>query len=324
MNQEPFGVRAGVSRHESRSGLNQAEVPFSVRELSHDRENRMAARTNLIFNVLLMVAKLMVGIVGHSEALIADGLHSGADVFSSVAVIVGLTVAGKPPDAGHHYGHAKAEAISQKVVSVCLLLAGLEVANSAIAGLRRPGPAPSWWTLWVALAAMVPKAVMAVQQQRVSRRTGSHGVLAGAVDNAMDALSSFIASLGILASHVGLPAGDSAAALVVALLVMWGGVEVFRTAALDLMDPAADAATEAKIRALVTHTPGVQGISSLRTRLAGALVFVDLEIEVDRHLSLLEAHAIAHRVEDALAREERVTGVTVHVNPSREDPARKP
>ncbi|MCY0877781.1 MAG: cation diffusion facilitator family transporter [Firmicutes bacterium] len=288
-------------------------------EPSYDRENRAAARTNLVFNVLLMVAKLIVGIVGRSEALIADGLHSGADVFSSVAVIVGLAVAGKPPDAGHHYGHAKAEAISQKVVSVCLLLAGLEVANAAIGGLRRPGPPPSWLTLWVALAAMVPKAVMAVNQYRVSRRTRSHAVLAGAVDNAMDALSSLVASLGILASRLGIQAGDSVAALMVALLVMWGGVEVFRTAASDLMDPAADAETEAKIRALVSGTPGVLAISSLRTRLAGPKVFVDLEIEVNRHLSLLEAHAIAHRVEDVLTQEDRVTGVTVHVNPCAED-----
>lgn len=284
-----------------------------------DRENRDAARHNLIFNFVLMVVKLAVGIVGHSEALIADGLHSGADVFSSVAVVIGLRIAGRPPDAGHHYGHAKAEAISQKVVSVLLLLAGLEVANAAIAGFRhRPVP-PSWLALVVAVAAMVPKAIMAVSQRRLARRTGSHAILASAVDNQMDAASSLVAALGVLASRLGFAAGDSVAALVVAALVMWAGIEVFRTAAIDLMDPAADPETEHAIQQVASAVPGVLAVSSLRTRIHGAGIFVDLEIDVARDLMLLEAHQIAHQVEDAVQAAERVQGVTVHVNPARED-----
>ncbi|NMP22509.1 cation diffusion facilitator family transporter [Sulfobacillus harzensis] len=283
------------------------------------QETGRAARNNLAFNVLLMVLKLVVGIWARSEALIADGLHSGADVFSSVAVMVGLAIAGRPPDSGHHYGHAKAEAISQKVVAVLLLLAGLEVANSAIAGIEHPGPAPDWIALAVALVAMVPKGVMAVTQRRLAKRTGSHAILAAATDNVTDAISSLVASLGILASRLGYASGDSVAALVVAALVMWAGVDVFRTAAVDLMDPAADPETTQALRERAQAVAGVLSLSSMRTRLNGARIFVDLEIEVDRHLSLLAAHDIAHQVEDALKAEPRVEGVTVHVNPAGED-----
>lgn len=282
-------------------------------------ERDRAARGNLAFNLLLMVMKLTVGIVGHSEALIADGLHSGADVFSSLAVIFGLVVAGRPPDSGHQYGHAKAEAISQKVVSVLLLLAGLEVANSAIAGIGHPGPPPSWTTLAVALVAMVPKAFMAISQRRLARRTGSHGILAAATDNQVDALASLVAALGILGSRLGYPVGDSIAALVVAALVMWAGVDVFRTAAVDLMDPAADPETSEHLLQLAEEVAGVVTVASMRTRLNGARIFVDLEIDVDRYLSLLEAHTIAHAVERALYSDARVEGVTVHVNPAGED-----
>ncbi len=265
-----------------------------------------------------MVVKLAVGILGRSDALVADGLHSGADVLSSLAVMVGLAISGRPPDSGHHYGHAKAEAISQKVVAVVLLLAGLEVANAAIAGLGTRPPAPSWLAFGVALGAMAPKAVMAVQQRRLAKRTGSHGILAAAVDNQTDALSSLVAALGILASRLGFVSGDSIAALVVAALVMWAGVDVFRTAALDLMDPAADAQSQELIRQQVLATEGVLGLSSLRTRVNGAGIFVDLEIEVSRDLSLLKAHEIAHQVEDTLHGVPQVRGVTVHVNPARE------
>ncbi len=283
------------------------------------RQNQEAARSNVIFNLVLMVAKLVVGIVGQSQALIADGLHSGADVLSSIAVVIGLAVAGRPPDSGHHYGHAKAEAISQKVVAVFLLLAGLEVANSAIQGLTHPGARPSWLTFWVAVAAMVPKVFMAASQRRLAKRTGSHGILASAVDNQMDAVSSFVAALGIAATHVGFRSGDSLAALIVAVLVMWAGVEVFRTAASDLMDPAADAETEAGIRRIAAGCSGVRRIAALRTRMSGTEVRVDLEIEVDRQLSLVAAHEIAHAVEDAVMDLDRVRGVTVHVNPAQED-----
>lgn len=282
-------------------------------------ENRRAARNNLVFNVVLMVVKLAVGIVGRSDALIADGLHSGADVLSSIAVVVGLVISGRPPDAGHHYGHAKAEAISQKVVAVMLLLAGLEVANSAIGGLSAPKTHPSWLALGVAIAAMLPKAWMAVSQRRLAKRTGSHGVLAAAVDNQMDALSSFVAGAGILATRLGFQIGDSVAALAVAALVMWAGVDVFRTAALDLMDPAADAETEDRIRSVASDVPGVRGITLLRTRLTGAAVLADLEIEVGRQLSLVAAHDIAHQVEEAVIQIPRMKGVTVHVNPAQED-----
>ncbi|PSR24192.1 MAG: cation transporter [Sulfobacillus acidophilus] len=284
-----------------------------------DRRNHQAATHNLLFNLLLTVVKLVAGVMGRSEALIADGVHSGADVLSSIAVVIGLAGAGRPPDAGHHYGHAKAEAISQNVVAVLLLLAGMEVANTAISGIARASSKPSWLALAVALAAMLPKAFMAISQRRLARRTGSHAVLAASVDNRVDAASSLIAASGILASRMGFVSGDSIAALVVALLVMWGGVEVFRTAANDLMDPAADNATEASIHSVAAAVQGVRSVSSLRTRVNGAGVLVDLEVEVDRDLSLVAAHDIAHAVEDAVTQLERVRGATVHVNPARED-----
>lgn len=280
--------------------------------------NRRTARYNLGFNVLLTVVKVAAGVLGRSSALIADGVHSGADVLASLAVVIGLAGAGRPPDAGHHYGHEKAEAISQNVVAIFLLLAGLELANSAIAGLKGRVTLPAWWTLVIAMVVMVPKAVIAVSQRRVARRTGSHGILASAVDNQMDAVASLVAGAGIAASRLGFPQGDNVAALLVAGLVIWAGIEVFRTASNDLMDPAADAVTETAICRQALAVNGVLRVTSLRTRVHGSGVLADLEVEVDRHLSLVQAHDIAHAVESQVTKLERVKGTTVHVNPSQE------
>lgn len=284
-----------------------------------DRRNRRAATQNVLFNLLLTIVKITAGVVGQSTALIADGVHSGADVLSSIAVVIGLVGAGRPPDAGHHYGHAKAEAISQNVVAVFLLLAGMELANSAVNGLYRAAQLPTLLTLVVALAAMVPKAVMAVTQRRLAKRTRSHAILAAAVDNQTDAVSSLAAAIGILATRLGWPQADNLAALLVALLVMWAGIEVFRTASRDLMDPAADRDTDQEIRTVAGGVSGVLAVPALRTRVHGSGVFADMEIEVDRSLSLVEAHDIAHAVEDAVTELDRVMGATVHVNPASGD-----
>ncbi|AEJ41527.1 cation efflux family protein [Sulfobacillus acidophilus TPY] len=286
---------------------------------SHEEANRGSSWINLISNLGLMGFKLIVGIVGHSEALIADGIHSGADVLSSVAVVIGLWVAGRPPDEGHNYGHAKAEAISQKVVAVLLLLAGLEVANSALQALHAPHAVPDRLTLGVALLAMVIKGVMAWSQTRLARVTGSHAILASAVDNRVDAVSSLIAAAGIAATRGGWRPGDAVSALLVAAMIIWGGVSVFTTAAQDLMDPAADAETVEHIRSAILGVPGVQAISLLRTRVSGTMVLVDVEIDVARDLSLVAAHDIAHRVHDVVLGVPRVSAATVHVNPAEDE-----
>lgn len=264
-----------------------------------------------------MVAKLGVGIVGHSEALVADGLHSGADVLASIAVVMGLRVAGRPPDSDHQYGHGKAEAIAQKVVAVFLLLAGLEVVNMTLESWSH-AVRPSILALIVAAAAVIPKALMAWAQSKLARVSGSHAILAEMRDNETDALASLVAALGILIARWGPRSADSVAALGVAGLLFWAGGDVFRTAAHDLMDEAADAAIETDIRARVLGTLGVLNIATLRTRMNGSQTFVDLEIVVARDLSLVEAHTLAHGVERTVMEMTSVQGVTVHVNPAEE------
>lgn len=279
--------------------------------------NRQSALRSLFGNLGLMVVKIAVGVVGHSSALVADGIHSGADFLSSLALVLGLSVAGRPPDEGHNYGHAKAEAVSQKVVAVLLLLTGFEVGNSAWTSLFHPSRTlPSWATLAVSVGALGFKWVLYVNQRGVAKITGSHGIQAAATDNLVDAVSSAIAALGILATRSGVLIGDPVAALMVAMMVIWAGVQIFSVAARDLMDPAAAPEVLKEIRHSALSIAAVLGISSLRTRVTGQAVYVDLEIEVDQSLTLIDAHRIAHRVQEAVHAVPRVVGATVHVNPS--------
>lgn len=276
-----------------------------------------SARLGTALNGLLAVTKVGIGIVGHSQALIADGVHSAADVAASVAVVIGLRVARQPADPLHNYGHAKAEAVAQKVVAVLLLLAGFEVGSGAVHSLFRPEVVrPTTLTLVVAAAVMAVKEWMYRIQRSTAVKTGSHALMAQARDNRVDVLSSGLATAGIVGALLGWAPSDALGALAVALLVIWLGVSLFSQAAGDLMDRAAPPELAEGIVRAGRAVDGVLGLSGLRTRMVGTLVLVDLEILVDRNLPLVEAHQIAHRVRDQVMASGPVQDVTVHVSPA--------
>lgn len=293
---------------------------------SESKISERSAWWGVVGNFFLMVIKIVIGILGNSQALIADGVHSGADLASSVAVVVGLRISRLPPDAEHNYGHAKAEAVSQKVVAVLLILAGFELGTNAVQAFFRPvGTMPSLMTLGVAAGVMLLKEWMYHSQRNVAKRTGSHALMASARDNRVDVISSAIAFLAIAGARVGIAHFDSAGALAVAILVFWLGVQLFSQAANDLMDRSANPELVQVIRRLAQNADaGVLTISDVRTRVSGTQVLVDIKIVVDRNLSLLAAHEMAHRVKNSIMTIPHIQDVMVHVNPADADDVSMP
>lgn len=286
-------------------------------------ENTRSAVWGVFGNFVLTAVKIFAGVMGHSMALVADGIHSGADLISSLAVLIGLRISERPPDEEHNYGHAKAEAVAQKVVALFLILAGFEVGNSAIHGFSQAHPAPpSMLALVVAGGSMVIKWIMYWSQRRIALKTGSHSLMASAKDNWMDVISSAVATAAIFGAQLGVPHLDAVGALVVSALVVWLGIGIFSEAANDLMDRAADEFVVQEILEVCHGVTGVLEVSDIRTRMSGVYVLVDLEIEVESRLSLVDAHEISHRVKDAVLTLPRIQDVTVHVNPkmSRQKP----
>ncbi|MCL8207652.1 MAG: cation diffusion facilitator family transporter [Actinomycetia bacterium] len=273
-------------------------------------------------NALLTAVKVAAGVAGRSQALLADGIHSGADVGSSIAVLVGLRIARQPPDAEHNYGHHKAEAVAQKVVAVLLVLAGLDVMAGAASSLGRPPTVePDRLALAVAVAAGVAKGILYVSQRALARRLRSHALGASAVDNLTDLVSSAAAVGGILGARMGWAHADAWGALLVGALVIAAGVRLFGQAASHLMDRAVDAETAELLRRQALAVPGVLAVKEIRTRLAGPIILVDIKVVAPRTFSLVEAHSLAHAVKDRLMDVPHVADVMVHVNPSPEDAA---
>lgn len=282
------------------------------------KQSERSAWWGVVGNFALMILKIVVGVIGHSQALIADGVHSGADLASSVAVVVGLRISRLPPDDEHNYGHAKAEAVAQKVVAVLLILAGFELGTNAIHLLFHGSTTtPSSLTLAVAAGVMALKEWMYISQKKVADRTGSHALMASARDNRVDVYSSAIAFAAIAGARLGIAHFDQLGAVAVAVLVFWLGVQLFSQAANDLMDRSANPELVDVIqRAAKNVSREIIAVSEVRTRVSGTQVLVDIKIVVDRNMSLLHAHELAHRVREAILTVPRVQDVMVHVNPA--------
>jgi cation diffusion facilitator family transporter len=281
------------------------------------------AQAGLLINAVLVLVKLIAGIVGHANALVADAVESSADIFSSLIVWMGLSIAARPADEDHPYGHGKAEPLAAAVVSLMLLGAAVGISILAIREIRTPHHLPSPFTLFVAAGVIIVKEILYRRVSRVGKDVGSTAVTADAWHHRADAVSSLAAFIGISIALIGgrgWEAADDWAALVAAILVAVNGVRTLRPAISGLMDEAPD--TTVKVRAMeaACSVDGVRRVENLKLRRSGLGFYVDLHVQADPFISLEDAHEIAAKVKyailDAIPNAENVL---VHMEPFRSE-----
>lgn len=271
----------------------------------------------------MTAAKGAVGLWTGSHALVADAVHSAADVAGSVAVIVGLAIARKPPDEDHPYGHGKAELISAGVVAGILMLAALDVLYEAVRALFVAPVLPHRLAAVTALVAVVVKEALFRYNYRLGRRTGSPSLVASAYEHRSDVYASLAALFGIVLALAGQAASvrwllymDPVASGVVAILVFWMGYRMAADASHSLMDRTMDDQDLHPYRERVMAVPGVERIDALYVRDHGQYVIVDVKVSVDARMTVAAGHEIAARVKQELRQAfPRVQDVLVHVNP---------
>jgi cation diffusion facilitator family transporter len=281
------------------------------------------AQAGLLINALLVLVKLIAGIVGHANALVADAVESSADIFSSLIVWMGLSIAARPADEDHPYGHGKAEPLAAAVVSLMLLGAAAGISILAIREIRTPHHLPAPFTLFVAAGVIIVKEILYRRVSRVGKDVGSTAVTADAWHHRADAVSSLAAFIGISIALIGgrgWEAADDWAALVAAILVAVNGVRTLRPAISGLMDEAPD--TTVKIRAMeaACSVGGVRKVENLKLRRSGLGFYVDLHVQADPAISLEDAHEIAARVKYAILDAiPNPANVLVHMEPFRSE-----
>lgn len=271
-------------------------------------------------NVVLAIVKIVGGIWGNTYALIADGVESILDIFSSTLVWGALRMAARPPDAEHPYGHGKAEPIAGLLVSLFIFGAAAWIGQHALHEIVHPHLGPHWGTLPLLAGVVTLKVFFSRRLSEVGRESSSNTVGIEAWHHYADALTSAAAFVGIAIAVIGGKGYESAddwAALAACFVILWNGVGFFRTAVNDVMDRAAPAAVEAEVRKVAGGVPGVRGIDKCRVRKSGLSHLVDIHVEVDGTLSVREGHDIAgavkHRLLDSPL---HITDVLVHIEPA--------
>lgn len=290
----------------------------------HSCEAQQVTLVGAATNLVLAGLKIFVGLVWHSAALVADGIHSISDLASDAVVLLATRHGRQPADEHHPYGHERFETVATVVLSIMLALVAAGIGWDSVMRMinRDEIPVPGIWVIVVALLSLFSKEWLYQYTMRVARRENSRVLEANAWHHRSDAISSFIVLLGVTGAMVGAPVLDALAAMIVALMIAqisWG---LLSSSVRELVDTAVDEEIQAEIEDLITGTDGVINLHMLRTRLMGNSILVDAHIQVSPRLSVSEGHHIAEQVEARLlAGIEGVQDVTIHVDPEDDEVA---
>lgn len=288
---------------------------------SLSRVGARVALLGLVINVVLASVKIVAGVIGHAYVLIADGMESALDVAGSIVIWGGLTVAARPPDRTHPYGHGKAEPIAALVVAICVLAAAIGLAIESIREILTPHHGPAPCTLAVLVVVIVIKEFLFRYVNRIGRDLESTAVQTDAWHHRSDALTSAAAFIGISLALIGGErwySADDWAALFACAVIGANGVRLAVPAVQEIMDTAPTGKIVGSILSVASSVPGVVEVEKCYARKMGLDYYVDLHVGVDGNISVHEGHEIAHRVKNAIQESDsRVADVLVHIEPAR-------
>lgn len=278
-------------------------------------------RIGMIVTVFLMVGKILAGVMGKSEAVVADGIESACDMVALTTALVGHRLARKPQDNQHPYGHGRAESLAAVIVSLIIFLTGAAILYQAVETLikgefSRPEAvavaaaagtiAVKWWLYRITSA------------EAAQNRSAALSAVAG--DHRKDALTSIATLVGVAGGYLGAGVMDPLAAGVTAIFIFRIAIDTFRGAAHELMDGVPADAEIPAIISLAEGVPGVEHVHEIRVRRSGRLLIVDLKLDMDPSMTVKMSHDIATEVKKLIFRNfEEVGDVMIHINPHDEE-----
>ncbi|HEU5002436.1 MAG TPA: cation diffusion facilitator family transporter [Actinomycetota bacterium] len=277
---------------------------------------RRAALASLAAATGLVIVKLAAAAASGSLALLSVAADSGLDAMVTGLTLFAVSVAARPPDADHPYGHGKAENVAAMVEAVALLLLSVGIAREAILRLTRPAPPvdAAWYTFAVMGLAILVDLTRSQGLARAGRRHNSPALLADAVHFRADLLTSVVVLAGLLAVRLGHPGADAAGGFLIAAYVGFSSVRLGKRSIDALMDRT-PAGAVGRIRRAAETIEGVEEVRRVRVRYAGGQPQTDIVVGVSRTLPLEVAHTLTEEVEDAVRSVEPGADVIVHVEP---------
>ncbi|HEY3902053.1 MAG TPA: cation diffusion facilitator family transporter [Chthoniobacter sp.] len=270
-------------------------------------------------NFALALIKIVAGLLGHAYVLIADGIESTLDIFSSLVIWFGLKVAAEPPDEEHPYGHGKAEPLASVIVALTVLAAAIGLAVQSIHEIITPHHAPAPFTLGVLVFVIIIKETLFRKVSQTAQHLESTAVKTDAWHHRADVFTSAGAFIGISVALIGGPGWEQAddwAALFTCAIIGFNGYKLLVPALEEIMDTAPPKELQAAVRGIAAGVPRVGEVEKCHIRKMGLQYYVDIHIGVDAGLTVRTGHEISHAVKDAIrAAKPEVADVLVHIEP---------
>jgi cation diffusion facilitator family transporter len=289
---------------------------------TRERQTRVAVNTGLGANILLAVLKTTFGILGHSPALLADGVNSTSDVAYYILVSVFTNLSHRPADKQHPYGHRQLESIAALMVGAFVMATGIAIFWDAVNRVFDLWFGTAQYTgaasiaIYVALFTILLKIGLTYFTRRIGRRTANPAVEALAYDHRNDILAASAAGLGIALGRHGLPWVDPLAGALVSLVIFRTGVEIVRGSSAELMDVAPSGALLQEVHAALADLPAVREVEEVTMHRFGPYLVLNLTIGVEGSMSVAEGDRIASQVEHLLCdRLELIQRVHIHYHP---------
>jgi len=291
---------------------------------SRQRQTMLAVNLSLFANLALAALKTTVGILGHSPALLADGINSTSDVAYGIVVALFMRLARKPADPEHPYGHSQLESIAALVVGSFVVTTAVAIFWDAINAVydllsgNNQGGAAAAGALWIALLTVLLKIGLTLFTRHIGKHSNNAAVQALAHDHRNDIVASSGALIGILLGRWGYLWVDPLAGALVALIILRTGIEILRDASADLMDAVPGQALSQQVNDLLRTIPAIKQVEEIQAHRFGPYLVINLTLGIDGTFSVAEGDQIATQAEQILIQNiDLLRRVYVHYHPAR-------
>jgi len=292
-------------------------------QIANRKKENLVVTISLAANILLAGLKTTIGVLGHSPALLADGINSTSDVAYSIVVSIFVRLAHKPADDEHPYGHSQLESIGAVVIGSFVITTAIAIfwntintIYDLIKGIGTYQGASSS-ALWIALFTILAKITLTIYSQRIGKQTRNASILALAYDHRNDVYSAVAVMIGILFGQRGFYWVDPLAGAVVSLVILRTGIEILRESTADLMDTVPGLTLKEAIEDLLASNEKIDTIGDIHAHRFGPFLTINITICIDGNHKVVEGDKIATWVEQTIMENiSSVRYVHVHYHPT--------
>jgi len=276
---------------------------------------QMVGWVSIVINFLLFLTKLIFGLLINSIALIADAIHSVTDIITSIILVIGYKIMDKPPDKEHPFGHHRAEYISSLIMSIIIILAGIEFIKISFSRLAKPEIIQVGFSVYLFIfLTIIIKGLLGYYSKKIGKKINSQAVAADAIHHLTDALGSIFVLFAVAGSNLGFQFMDGAGGIIVGIILIWAGYSIARDSVDSILGTPPSRETIKQIRNLCKDEDRVIDVHDIIIHHYGLIHFISLHIEVNKSMNIVIAHDVADKIEKKL-KQELGAHCTIHIDP---------